>query len=63
MVFSEAFGGLSRRSEAVASDRNRMKPTFAAIMKKTESRKYVFLARNVKTKATQEALSASRSKI
>ena len=31
--------GLLRMSEVVASERNRMKPTFAAIMKKTESRK------------------------
>jgi hypothetical protein len=32
-------------------------------MKKTESRKYVFLARIVKSKAVQEALSASMSNI
>jgi len=63
MASNEGLGGLSRMSEAVVSDRKRMKPTFAAMMKKTESRKYVFLARIVKTKAKQEALSASRSKI
>ena len=39
IVSREGLGGWFRRSEVVESERNRMKPTFAAIMKKTESRK------------------------
>jgi hypothetical protein len=63
MVSRYGLGGLLRRSAVVVSERNRIKPRFAAIMKKTESRKYVFLARIVKSKAVQEALSASMSNI
>ena len=63
MVSRYGLGNLSRISENVISERNRMKPIFAAIMKTTESRKYVFLARIVKSKAMQEAPSASTSKI
>ena len=63
MVSRYGLGDLLRISEDAVSERNRMKPIFAAIMKKTESRKYVFLARIVKSKAMQEAPSASMSKI
>ena len=39
IVSRYGLGGLLRRSEKVVSERNRMKPMFAAMMKKTESRK------------------------
>jgi hypothetical protein len=61
-VSSEGLVGLFAKSEAVVSVRNKMKPRFAAMMKNTESRKYVFFALIVKNRDKHEVLRARMSR-